>query len=628
MFNVFTEPVRVTLAGDSEQRMKNYLYDRIMTLKVGLQELHETRLVKWRAAYDATPAQTTRDMPWYGASNLVVPLVGIHSDTLQSRIMAAVFKTTPLWVTKTLGEHGGQAENLREAVEEFLSYVGIEANELDLYRVYHEFTGELTRFGTSTIKAPWESIFEDFVVPAGDGTGRFNYMRRPTFDGPRPEKLPFEDVGVPPAAKTFESADFKYHRRRLQKFELEERRYLGIYEASKVDQILKTPDRTSPTHVQQEQERKTGAKTLSGYGYAEWDVYECWFRYREPNGRMVRILASFHLSSQTLLRTLYNFYPDNLEPFVAARLFFRDDQFYGYGFAETLATLQEELSTIHNQRRDNMTIANTKAWRVDPDSKLHQGYKIFPSAMLPALEGEIEPLQHGEVASQALSVEEERLVMDLAERRSGVSPPQQGYGAGVMHGRRGVYTAMGTLALMQDGNNRTDLNITDVRYAHAKLGRLFLKCYAHFGVGDRAELFGEKAQYIKTALDAVRSNKLMIPVYASNSSVNREVEKQNDLMLVGVMTKHYQMVAQLLQAAAQPMIPNNVREYFGEVVVAADSMMKTVLRHFGIDEPSRLVPKGEMPSPEDLQMAGLQYMLSQGGGGGGQAPPQGGGQVQ
>jgi hypothetical protein len=259
-----------------------------------------------------------------------------------------------------------------------------------------------------------------------------------------------------------------------------------------------------------------------------------------------------------------------------------------------LLPFQEEISEIHNQRRDNMTIANMKMWAVDPNSPLTKGFRIYPSAMIPAkqLQGqpEISPLEMG-IPVQG-EIDSERLSLDLAERLSGVSPPMQGYGAGT-NTKRGVYTAMGTLSLLQEGNTRTDLNISDIRFAHTRLGRLLCMEYGAFGVGDdRLAKFGELAPKIEYALQAISDGRMALPIYSSTASVNREVEKQSDLMLQGVMDRYRQGVLTLMGQI--PQMPQNIQPHAIQELEAAYMLMQMTLRHFGYDEVDRLVPKPEI----------------------------------
>lgn len=593
---------KVPLSADAEQHLVRHLDRRINALQVGLKTLFQTNLPRWRRIYEATPTETQRSFPWEGAANLVVPLAGIHCDTLHARVMAALFKTHPLWVAGIIGVTDGAGDDIRVAWEEFLSYVGIEPDELDLYHVEEAWTAETIRYGTSTIKIPQVTEYEDRFIPAGDGSERGEVMREIKYKGPRPCKIAFEDFLIPPSATDLGKADIKVHRIRMQKHELEQRRFVQFFDPTKVDSILDSPDRTSPDYVQQQREQDAGAKS-SNDGFAEWDVFECWLAWRPPNGSKLApcITAWYHKKSQTLLRAFYNRYPD--DPFVSQRLLYRDDSFHGYGLCEVLDMIQEEVSTIHNQRRDNSTVANTMVWRVDPTSKLHQGYHIYPSAMLPAVAGEIEPMQHGQVSPMVM--EEEKLAMEIAERRSGVSPPMQGYGAGT-NTKRGVYTAMGTLSLLQEGNRRTDLTIADIRYGHARLGRILTRQYALMGIHDKTiDQFGALQEKIIVAAELIKRGKLCIPIRSATASVNREVEKQNDLMLTQIMARHYNMVAQLLQQASLSTLPQPVRDYLPKVIEASDRLMKSILKHFEHEDVDALVPKS----------------LPQGGAGGG-APKQ------
>jgi hypothetical protein len=182
-----------------------------------------------------------------------------------------------------------------------------------------------------------------------------------------------------------------------------------------------------------------------------------------------------------------------------------------------------------------------------------------------------------------------------------------------MHGRKGTYSAMGTLALIQEGNSRKDLNVSDMRDAHTRLMRLVTELYAKFG-GDskfhekRLAKFGERALLIKKAMDMIVSGQIAIPVFASTASVNREVEKQNDLMLTQVMARHYGMIGQLLGSVQQMMTPPQVKEYFMEVIKASNTLMKRLLRNFGHDDVDILVPEPkEAPSgPTGIPQQGAQ----------------------
>jgi hypothetical protein len=611
-------PFKLTSGSEAERRLKRYLKDRTVSLKKGLSRLHGMDgIIKWRKAYEAVAALEKRTFPWENASNLVVPIVAIHSDTLLARVMSAVMKTKPLWTVSELGEFKKQApEGMRSSYEEFLQYVGLEPSELDLYRVYHEWFGEAIRLGTSVVKVPWVKEIEHKFGPAGNMSGKNAWTQITNYEGPRPEKLKYENFIYPLNASTIETMDFKYDIIPLTRHQLEERKFMKLYDSVAVQYVLAQPDRTgNQTQVTAQKQQDAKVRTEPNEYSYEWDIYECHLKYRVDTEHFAKLIIWYHEKSDQILRSYYTYYP--AEIYIAARLFYRDDMFPGMGFGEILLPFQEEISEIHNQRRDNMTIANMKAWAVDPDSKLHKGFRIYPSAMVPAkqLQGqpEIEPLEMGTPVQG--EIDSERLSLELAEKRSGVSPPMQGAGAG-SNTKRGVYTAMGTLSLLQEGNTRTDLNITDIRYAHTRLGRVLGLEYGTFGLrDDLKEQFGDAGEKITQALEAIVEHKMALPVYASTASVNREVEKQSDLMMVQIMEKYHQGVAAMLQSLNNPMVPEPIKQYTMDALEAARTLMKATLRHFGQDEVDRLVPEIPKQQPQG-QPQGSQ------GPGGPQAQPQ------
>lgn len=587
------EPTKVTFTGDSLTEVKAYLHERIQALTDGSRNLFQTKLPEWRRLYEARPLERNRQFPFENASNLVVPIIGIHCDTLHARIMAALWKTKPLFYSKLYGQYEKDMDPIRQAWEDYLVFEATEPEELDLYSVESEWVSEIVRYGTSTMKVINTQRFEDYFVPAGDAatTKQGNFIRKITYDGPCPQKLAYQDFLIPENVSRWQQADIKIHIARLTHGDLMRRKMFGVYDEDAVKKIESQPDRTSPDYVVKQRQEDADART-SSQGYREWDIHECWFSWKSANGDFIpKVILWYHFNSNTLMRAVYDYYPD--QPFVMGRLLYRDDSVRGYGLCETLGQFQEELSVIHNQRRDNQTVANTKVWRVDPNSKLHEGYKVYPGAMLPADAGEIEPLTQGEVSQ--LSIEEEKLSIDLAERRSGVSPPMQGMGAGAAQGKRGVYSAAGTLSLLQEGNRRTDSTIADIRYAHSRLGQILSRQYAILGLdAKKLKLFGEQAEIIREAASLVKSGKLGLTVNASTASVNKEIEKQNDLMLTQIINKHYQSIGQLVQSIQSVQTSPALKDYFQHVIDASNKLMRGILRNFDRDDSEILIPEVDL----------------------------------
>lgn len=588
---MLSEPVKVDFGREGNAELDTLVYDKLTALKSKLKSLHETKVDEWRKAYKGIPKDESKSFPWENASNLVVQVIGMHTDTLRARVLGSIFNIMPLYACEIVGEWGEEehASEQREVVEQFMNYVGLEPTELDLYRVLSNGFGETIKFGNCVWKAPWESDQEIEVIGSGSSNKRYEteFMK---YDGPKPEKLAYEDFLIDPTANTLEQGDFKAHRRRLNKFELLERKHRGLYDKAAIEKILLSPDRIGSIKTETEQLQDSGIQSTTHASIdAEWDIYECHLNFWH-NKRKYSIIYTYHYATKTKLKSIFNFYPKNLQIFESARLGYDgDDGFYGYGFCEMLRHYQNEISTIHNQRVDNNTLANTSIIRISKNSKLDSIFSLYPNAVIPAEDGEFDVHPLGRAAPE--SVDYENLTLNLAKDRSGVGPASTGGGSGVQNPKRGIYSAMGTFAVMQEANSRVAVNTTDMRYAHIKLGRMFLQMYAEFGVGSRAKLFGKNEPYLRKALDNIKNGRLILPVRAASASINKELEKQNDMLLTNVLKQHYQGVGQVLQAIQNPQMPEDMKEYLVATIKGSQQMMGRILRNFGHDDTSRMLPE-------------------------------------
>ena len=233
------EPTKVDFTGDALIAVKGYLHERIQALTDGARQLFQTNLPEWRRLYEAKPLERNRQFPFENASNLVVSIIGIHCDTLHARIMAALWKTKPLFYTKLYGMYDKDMDPVRQAWEDFLVFEATEPEELDLYTTESEWVAEIVRYGTSTMKVVNTQRYDDFFLPAGDSASvkDGNFIRKITYDGPCPQKLAYEDFLIPENVCRWQHADIKIHIARLKKYQLLEREMFGVYSKEAVASI-------------------------------------------------------------------------------------------------------------------------------------------------------------------------------------------------------------------------------------------------------------------------------------------------------------------------------------------------------------------------------------------------------
>lgn len=597
----FPAPKKVTKEDFGKDEFDNlllYIRDKVKYLMARTRGLRETLIPKWHRIYHATPAEIVATWPWPGASNLVIPIAGTYSDELLSRVMASIYQTDPLFVAKLLGDFGeptdspNSGEAQRSMIESFLQDFSFEPEELDLYRVEETGFASAIRYGTGIFKFPWEYITEKQFVYIGGGTtpgtaGTYqsnNYVRR---DGPHPEAIPLQDWLIDQKYPNLAAADFKAHVIPYNYYQLMElKAHPEIYDSAVIEKIAGNPDPLSEVQRQIEEKREAIPYDENNMG-KNYYICECWFSYHK-DGETYRLLAYYHDQSELVLGVLFNPYPDNMEPFEDAKLAYDDNEYFGYGFCEMSEAFQREVSTTHNWRINNRHFATTGVGRVSKNSKLSSIVELFPGVLIPADEGEVEALNFGQFA-MAADTQDEQWTIQLATARLGVDPAVGGTGGGIVNSKRGIYSAQGTSVAMQQSNNRNNLRSSDMKSCHVRIGRKLLKLYSHFGLGNKIRRYGNRAETLKAALESYKNNKLGLVIKPATASINKEMEKQNDILLSTVMERLNSWMAQVVQAMVQPGCPPPLIELFQNQIQATNHLFKSIYRNFGHDDASRLI---------------------------------------
>jgi hypothetical protein len=585
-------PVKVNFGSAAEADMWKWVEDSTKYWYDRTKRFRDVKLKEYARLYKGYPLTENRDTPWPGASNIEIQVIATNSDQLLARVMS-MYLTDPLWTAKAFGDStSGDFADMASAIEKFLVNMALEPAELDFYRVEEAWFSSTIRNGTGIIKFPWIYHTEQqYVSLAGLDDSDYKYEKKEIIriDGPRPENVPLNKFLTDVTQNKLEDSRFKCHIMTVTRKQLEDKKALKFYDSAKLDKIISQPDRSQSEVLQQYLENKQGVQQSStGELSDEYDIYECWIRYQH-NGENLRIFCTHHPKSETRLGAYYNFYPDNMDIFEDAKLAYDDDQYYGYGFAEMLAALQDEIGEMHRQRINAKTLSNTTAFRVNKNSKLHSILQFYPGVLVPADQNEIERLELNN--PQADSLDGENLSLALVKERTGIDPATGGTGGGIVNSKRGIYSSQGTFAVLQQQNSRTGLRMSDMRSAHSRAGTKFAKMYAQFGIGKKLRQFGSNADALKKAFEEIRTGKLGISVRASTSSMNKELEKQNDIMLSQTLTGLYQQDAQIIQAMGMQGMPPDLVDYYTKVLLAKQALYKQIVQNFGHDDVARLIPR-------------------------------------
>lgn len=622
---MLTTPIKVDFGVGGNETLEKFVFSNLRALISAFESLHKDKLPNWRRLTKGTPKEQIRNFPWPGASNVIVQLIGENVSTIKAVQLGTIYEISPLWVEGLVGDWGNNehGEEQRSTMESFMSLMGLSKTELDLYRVESMAAHDIASLGSVVIKLPWHNCTQQ-IVTGLDNSGHIIEDEVEIYDGPRPEKLAYEDWMATPTATTWGDAKFKVHRYLITKSQCEEKVFKGHFDKEKWEEIQNSPDVQGLTEEEEQKLRDAHLDSPNPDMHtARWRFFECWLQYRH-NNKEYSIIFTAHKDKDICMNAVFNFYPKNDEPFEYGRLGFDEDGLIGYGFAEMGEMYQEDVSTKHNQRNDNHTLCNTSVLLAGNNPRIDAGLALFPMAVLPFNKDEVSIEQLG-VPDQS-SVQEEAMTLSLAKARFGTDMlSAEGNGSGTVD-KKGNYNSMGTFAIMQQGARRININITDFRYLHLNLGNKMQRQYAYFGIGEkRLKYFGENEKYLRGALEAIKTGRMEFPVKAATASINKEVEKQTGMLFVQVMQRHYSAIAQVMQGISNPTIPPEIKEFLVGSIGGMAYVMSKLARAFGYDDLTRMQPELELYNKLKQTQQGANNNGQQGvSSGAGNAPPSNG----
>jgi hypothetical protein len=600
------EPRTISFPADVQEEINTWIHKQIESLSKRLENLHSKKVPEWRRIVEAKPKEENRSWPFVNASNIVHPLVGESIDDIAARVLQLIWLIAPLVFyryfqetkdTEAIATNTAKSKSL----EKFMDYVSYDPRELNLYTRENKWYVDAAGLGKAWVCVAPEHRLEAVFAGYDESAKGSEFEEKTLYEGPKVINLRYEDILIDPDVEVFEDNDPIIRRCTLNKRKLQERAFKGHFDSEKVKAILGQPDRYGTSPIKSRENRRKGISDTIDSTMAEWDIYECYFSWYH-NKKKFRLIAWYHDKTKTTLNCVYNFIPDNQVPIVETRL-----SVTGMGFAEMLKNGQEEVSTAKNQRNDAITWGILGINTISPQNRnIDRNFTLWPGICLPM---PADDFSHHEVANPAMSgvsLQNEQAMIQMVKERAGVGPAITGAGAGSAN-KKGQFGSMGTMSVLAQGNSRNDHRQSDFRHSHVNLMSLLTDFYGFLGLGRKGEAFGLDDKLLEEALQDYLQRKLRIPIRAATASMNKEVTKQNEIILNQAISAYIKETSSQLQAYLSPGLPPEYKKWLMSVIKAKTRFFQTIIRDFQLsDSPQEFIPDIDFPEEQPNVQAAAQ----------------------
>lgn len=543
----------------------------------------EDQLIEFERLYEARPEQERKTFPWSGASNLVVPVIATAVDTVMANIMNNLFGAEKIW--KCTARASGWAD-LADPIENWLDWVG--KYVMKLYQpVFRWFLGTV-KFGTGIMKVVWERKLRE-VHYLNNGAEVSEFIL--THDGPTATTIPLDKIfwsADADAIGNLQECSWVAHSFRKSWKQLKSDEASQLY--YDVDRI-KDATATEKSSMDAEREEETKIVHTEDGSY---ELYEFWACVDlKGDGVLSEIVMTVEKSTQTVLRAVYNFYLHQERPFHVIRYMPRDYGILGIGLCEMLAPIQDEISTIHNQRIDNATIANAKVFKRKRDSRI-ESLDIYPGAFVDV--DEMDDIDAMELGSEHSSLLQEELHSNsIGEKRTAINDYSVGRESAAIGSNA---TATSVTALMREGAKRFDMTKRDFRSAIERIGHQVIMLYKQFAPNSEVmyEMFSEEEKRMVEEFfkipDELSRNGIIIDVPAVNEINNKEIQQQVLMTLMQVIQQFYTSVMQAVQVATAPsgMVTPQIQQLAADAAIKGTKIYQRLLEAFDFRDADGLAP--------------------------------------
>lgn len=591
------------LLPEDEARLRGVVREAVSEAVKAFEERRKL-YVNFRRAYKAVPENKVKNFPWPGASNVVVPLVGILTDAVVARLFRAMLGAKDFCEVKIKSKQWQQFK-IPDPETGVNKTINLEAEIRDWINQFMKSSGARDRL--RTLLADTALYGEGYVKPRWANETRMyhSYDAGSVVDLPVPEysgvrwDIPAPDDVIPaPGFDEWQALPYSLHQLRLTWQELYALKGMdGYYNIDEIGKAYlgqktgltkdKAKERNDPRYVD-----TVETSHLGSIGPAQiFNLYEIVGKWpvevREGDTvagiNFEEIILTYSLDYDIFIRKIYNPFFGKSRMMVRIPFLVVPHELHGSGVAEQAMQFQEEATTSHNQVIDSGTLANAPIVAVSPDANIGDQQEIYPGKKVVTDNPKDDvAVFHLGANSSILGAYEDKAIK-YAETRVGVSPYHLGMESGDIGSRA---TATGTTALISEGNLKFAMSIDDIRAGIEELLYLTIQLEQQM----RPEGFEwAPGRFLQFPPGDVRTS-LGLTLSLTSEKINRDLEVQNLMLLMQVLNEYYMRLMQAAALISNPMFPPVHKLVATQVMEASENVIKRFVERFDIEDVDAVVP--------------------------------------
>jgi hypothetical protein len=542
------------LSTEDKERLSRILCDATLDLEAQHRPYIDSIDKLWKF-YWAVPQHETRNTPWPNASNVVYPLIQLHSDAIKARLKNTIFATHPDLV---LGRTGNEElRSLAQKRADFFNWAA-DDNEFDLLTPVGDWIDEMVPIGSSILFLTWTERFRHIFLP---GAGKATPTKVDMGRGPVLSRTPREQV-LWSIHKPIQDSELVVRQSLKSRYDLQLMFQLGQIDMDQEDfeHLLVHTSDGGYTKALQDARRE---QDNLGYHYDDnlYDIREAWVDVPllranrltdDPTAPILPILVWFERNSGTILRAMAKPYLTRGVP--AYELHFRTagSRKNPSGIARRLEHLQRAITTMYNQAIDAVTLANSVNGITSNSRLLNQRFSPGKFLYSDNPTADFAPITLSKIITPDVALIQMGLA--TAERATGISDPL--FGRETRHGGH-PSPAASTAMLLQESREMFRDTLRGVRTQFNRLAQDTMLLYRQFGPPDpdrlAASLGGEDAAEILASFDPDAPPYLeeSFNLRIASETLNQDQEFQNALTLLQGQMSYGSQVLNTLTLAIQ-----------------------------------------------------------------------------